>query len=203
MTDKIVDKNNLMDKNDFEKIRHTLETMEASREEVIKESRDVIRLSKQLIYALHRDDLKKAGELAGNIKKKFDEVKEKALKSHELLYSGSLKAAAQEYVEAVAYYIYITQGRLATHKELDVDATHYLLGLADLTGELSRKAVNDSIKEKFENVSRIKELVSGIYAEFLKIDIRESELRRKYDSIKYNLKAIEDLVLELKLKNKL
>ncbi len=193
----------MIDRNDFEEIRSWLERMESSREDIIRESRDIIILSKQLIYALHRDDIKRADELAVSIKKKFGGVKEKALKIQGMLYSGAFKSAAQEYVEAVAYYVYITQGRLATHKELDVEPAHYLLGLADLTGELSRKAVNDSIKDKFESVSRIKDVVSEIYAEFLKMDIRESELRRKYDSIKYNLKAIEDLALELKLKNKL
>jgi len=77
------------------------------------------------------------------------------------------------------------------------------MGLCDLTGELVRKAVNDVIKKNFKQAMEIKDLVDEIYGEFLKFNLRNSELRRKSDQIKWNLKKLEDVVFELKLKGKI
>ena len=72
-------------------------------------------------------------------------------------------------------------------------------GLADLTGELGRKAVHDAIKKDFNSVLKIRLLVEEIYGEFLKFDLRNGELRKKSDAIKWNLNKLEDLVLSLNL----
>ena len=47
---------------------------------------------------------------------------------------------------------------------------------------------SDSIDENSAKNLGIKEFVSNIYTEFLKFDFRNSELRKKSDSIKWNLK---------------
>ena len=62
------------------------------------------------------------------------------------------------------------------------------MGLCDLTGELGRKAVNEVIKKNFKQAEQIRELVDEIYGEFLKLNLRNSELRKKSDQIKWNLK---------------
>jgi predicted translin family RNA/ssDNA-binding protein len=55
-----------------------------------------------------------------------------------LQYEGGYKVAMQEYAEAALYYNFIKSGELV---DLDVLADHFILGLADLPGELVRKAV--------------------------------------------------------------
>jgi len=75
--------------------------------------------------------------------------------------------------------------------------------LIDLTGELGRKAVQLAGKGSFKKVVAIRDTVSEIYGVLLKFDFRDSDMRRKFDSVKYDLKKLEDLVLELKLKGKL
>ena len=77
------------------------------------------------------------------------------------------------------------------------------MGLCDLTGELTRKAVNSAINGDYKGVKKIKELVENIYGQFIQLDIRDNELRRKFDSIKWDLKKLEDLVCELILIYKL
>ena len=86
---------------------------------------------------------------------------------------------------------------------MDLETIYYILGLCDLTGELVRKAVYLAGKGKVKDVIRIKELVDTLYGELLSFDFRENEIRRKFDSMKYDLKKLEDLVLELKLKGKM
>ena len=50
---------------------------------------------------------------------------------------------------------------------------------------------------------RIREFVTEIYEELLLFDFRNIPVRKKFDSIKYGLEKLEDLVLELKLKKKI
>jgi len=75
--------------------------------------------------------------------------------------------------------------------------------LCDLTGELVRRAINKAINEQYSESVEIRDVVAMIYENLMQFDFRNGELRRKFDSIKYDLKKLEDLVLELKLKDKI
>ena len=106
---------------------------------------------------------------------------------------------SQEYVEAILYFNFVKTGKLV---ELKVSPEHYILGLADLPGELVRKAVFLAGKGETDKVIKIKDEVDNVYGELLKFDFRDNEIRRKVDSIKYDLRKLEDLVLDLKLKKR-
>ena len=179
---------------DFNEIRRHLQEFDSRREETISTSREIIKLSKQIIYSIHRDDIKITESLIKEIKVKLSKLDKKH-------YDTNIDCVAfQEYVEALCYYEFVKTGKIPSHKELKVDVDHYLLGLCDLTGELVRKAVNGIIKKKYKEALKIKELVEEIYGEFLKLDFRNNELRVKADSIKYNLKKLEDIAYDLKVK---
>lgn len=188
----------MLDKKDFENIRKILEDFEVKREETIQNSRETITLSKQIIYSIHRNELKNAEELIKKIKAKI-----KTLDSKKSYDTGISSIAFQEYVEAISFYEIIKNKNLPTLKELNVNVEEYLSGLADLTGELGRKAVHDAIKKDFKSVLLIKEIVEDIYGEFLKFDLRNGELRKKSDAIKWNLNKLEDLVLSLHLNSRM
>jgi len=178
----------------FDEIRKHIKDFDNKRESTIAISRNVIRISKQIIYSIHRDDLKTAESLIKEIKNELAKLDKKH-------YDTNIDCVAfQEYVEALTYYEFVKTGKIPSFKDLKVDVEHYLLGLCDLTGELVRKAVNDIIRKKYGNALKIKELVEEIYGEFLKLDLRNNELRVKSDSIKYNLKKLEDIVYDLKIK---
>ncbi|MBS3108659.1 hypothetical protein J4409_02200 [Candidatus Woesearchaeota archaeon] len=184
----------MLNKQEFKKIKKELAKFETEREAEIQKSREIIRFSKLIIYALHRNSIKEAADYVKKIKNKV-----KALSKNN--YDMSLSSVAkQEYVEALCYYHFIKDRKIPTKKELNIDTETYLLGICDLTGELVRKAVDDAIKRNFGNTIAIKELVSEIYRAFLDFDLRNGDLRKKADSIKYNLKKLEDLVYEIKTK---
>lgn len=184
-------------------MRKEIADFDSQREDLIKESRDLIKLSKQIIYSVHRDDISSAEKLIKDINKKLDETNKITSKNPRLSEVGAYKVAVGEYVEAILYFEFVKNKKMPSHKELNVDTVHYLLGLCDLTGELVRKAVFLAGKDKGKEVLVIKDLVDKIYGELLKFEARESELRKKVDSVKYDLKKLEDLVLDLKLKGKL
>ena len=175
-----------------------MHNLEVKREEVIQTSREVINLSKQIIYAAQRNDLKEADSA---IKKIKDGIKK--LRKVNVIIDININAVAfQEYVEAIAFYEFVKNKNLPTRASLGVSGEEYLSGLCDLTGELVRKAIYEVIHKRFNEAEKIKELVDDIYGEFLKLNLRNSELRKKSDSIKWNLKKLEEVMYDISIKQK-
>jgi len=193
----------MLNKQALKEMKNDFNSFDNNRELTIKKSRDILKLSKQIIYAIHRDNLKEAETLVKKIETEKKKAEMVVSKKSKLESVGAYKVAIQEYVEALLYYSFIKNKSIPTHKTLKVTTESYLAGLIDLTGELGRKAVHLAGKGKFKKVEKIRDSVSEIYGELLQFDFRDSDMRRKFDSVKYDLKKLEDLVLELKLKGKL
>ena len=192
----------MLDKKDLESIKSKIEKFEKQRDSVIRMSRDVVKLSKKVIYALHRKDMKSAASSVGQMNKEFRKLAVIA-KHPKIISSGSYKVAVQEYVEAVCFYELMKNNRIPPNSKLKLDPEFYLMGLIDLTGELVRKAINSAIKEDYKTSVKLKELVSQLYDELMLFDFAGGELRKKFDSVKYDLKKLDDLVLNLKLNSKI
>ncbi|MBN1544965.1 hypothetical protein JW898_05910 [Candidatus Woesearchaeota archaeon] len=192
----------MLDKKDLEIIRKGIDAFEKDRDTVIRTSRDVIQLSKKTIYALHRNDIKSAGKAAAEMGASFRKLS-LAAKHPKLVTSGSYKVAVQEFVEALSFYELMKNNRIPPNSKLKLDPEFYLMGLIDLTGELVRKAINSAIKGDYKTSVKLKDLVSELYDELMLFDFAGGELRKKFDSIKYDLKKLDDLVLSLKLSKKI
>ena len=171
---------------------------DVKREAVIQLSREIITLSKQIIYAAQRNDLKEAASAVNKIKKDVNKLKKINIQTDTNINS----VAFQEYVEAIAFYEFVKNKKIPAKASLGVSAENYLSGLCDLTGELVRKAIYDVIHKKFDEAERIKELVHDIYGEFLKLHLRNGELRKKSDSIKWNLKKLEEVMYDVSMKGR-
>ena len=188
----------MIDKSEFGKIRHEMHNLDLKREAIIQTSREIITISKQIIYAAQRNDLKEAESAIKSIKGKI-----KKLRKVNIATDTNIDAVAfQEYVEAIAFYEFVKNGKIPTRTSLGVSPEDYLSGLCDLTGELVRKAIYDVIHKKFDEASKIKELVHDIYGEFLKLHLRNGELRKKSDSIKWNLKKLEEVMYDISMKGR-
>ncbi len=187
----------MIDRKCFEKIRLSLESYDKQREALIKKARVVLKLSKRLIYSLHRNNKKEAVKLKNQLEKEKSKLDRIAFSKKGLLYEGSYSEAAQEYVEAVSYYNFINKCKIPSISSLRVNEEDYLLGICDLTGELARRAVMIANKD-VKRVEKIKDLVEDIFGEFLKLDLRNGNLRKKSDAIKWNLKKIEEVLYDSK-----
>jgi len=190
----------MIDKKEFEKLIKEISSYDAQREILIKNSREVLKLSKQLIYTLHRNNTLEAESIAKQLQKKKAEL-DKITSGHKGMdFEGSYSEALQEFVEAICYYEYIKNRKIPSKNELKVNAEDYLGGISDLTGELTRKAVIMAISKDFDGVSYIKKTVEEIHDLFLKMDLRNGGLRKKADNIKWNLKKLEDVMYDISLK---
>ncbi|MCK4669598.1 MAG: hypothetical protein KAT43_00220 [Nanoarchaeota archaeon] len=183
----------------FQEIKKAMEKYDEKRESLIKRSRDVIKYSKEIIYAVHRKDMKSAEQSIKKIKKAVSEVS-KEVKKDPKLDIGAYKVAVQEYVEAICYYEFVKRKKLPTHKELGVTPEYYLQGICDLTGELVRKAINNAIKGDTKPAFEIKDFVEELYNELMLFDFRGGELRKKFDSIKYDLGKLSQLAFDITVK---
>ncbi len=193
----------MIDKKAFRGMRKEMELFDTYREQLIKNSRDVLKLSKAGIYSMHRNDFRKAYsqlKKARGIIKKLDSL---IKKERNLVTVGAYAEGLEEYVEAACYYAFIKNKKLPTRKQLGVTVEIYLSGIGDLVGELVRRAINSSIKGEYRLAVQIKNFVATIYAEMMMFDFRNTPTRRKFDGIKYGLERLENLILDLKLKDKI
>ncbi len=192
----------MLNTKEFQEMKKDILDFDTHRELLIKKSRDVLKLSKQIIYAVHRSDMKAAEKLVKTIQKELTNLNQYIKKKPKMYHEGSYRVAIQEYVEALLFYGYVQENKIYTKKELGVDTDYYLLGLTDISGELVRKAILDATQNKPETAQKSKELLSQIYAWLLQFDIRGGDLRRKFDAIKYDLRKLEDLNFQLSMKGR-
>jgi Predicted RNA-binding protein of the translin family len=89
----------------------------------------------------------------------------------------------QEYVEALSLYLFVKEGRLPNKEELGVDVYTYLMGVADVAGELGRSATEELLRKNVEAARRLKEAVERLYLDLLALEPRDFELRKKVDYV--------------------
>jgi len=191
---------NPIDTQAFVGMRKELRVFDQRREDIIKQSRDVLKNSKRAIFALHRKDKKEAASLLAQAEKVLKALRAIIKKDSHLASVGAFGEGLQEYVEAKAYQAIVHQKPIPTAKQLEVDTDNYLMGLCDVSGELVRRAINAAIEGDDATATSCKEVVATLYAELLQFDFRNSPLRRKFDSVKYDLQKLEDVMFQLKLK---
>ncbi|KAL8791535.1 MAG: hypothetical protein Q9195_005863 [Heterodermia aff. obscurata] len=88
----------------------------------------------------------------------------------------------------------------------DRDAFHltieeYLHAMISLIEELARLAVNSVTLGDYHRPLEISRFVKDLHAGFQILNLKNDSLRRRSDSIKYNVKKVEDVVYDLSLRN--
>jgi predicted translin family RNA/ssDNA-binding protein len=190
----------MVDAGDFGRMKKELELFDSQREGIIKRSRDILADSKHAIYCVHRDDMKKAHELLGRAKGEIGQLRKIISRFSEMESIGAFSSAVQEHVEALAFHSFVSAGRLPTKKETGASTEDYLMGICDFTGELARRAVLLASKKDYGGIEKIKDMVDEINGQLLQFNFRNGELRKKYDSVKWNLKKIEDVFYDISIR---
>ncbi|VVB81194.1 Translin family protein [uncultured archaeon] len=193
-------KDSMINKKAFQEMREQMEKFDSLREQLIIQSRTVLKSSKQAIYAAHRGDMKEADKLLEEAKSTIKKNDVLVKKDVHLANVGAYSEGLEEYTEASCYVHYLKTGQIPTPKELGVDADTYLPALSDVIGELVRKAINSAIQGDYDKALAIKFIAGELYEELMLFDWRNSPARKKFDAIKYGLEKLEDLALKIKFK---
>ena len=184
----------------MERIRKELARKDEFRQEIQTSTRRVNRLSKQAIFQIHRANLEKAEKTLREAKDILDRIRSIAKDYPDLLYMGSVDSAFQEYAEANILLGLVKESRFVRFEELEVPMTSYVLGLADVIGELRRRALESLRKGEMEKAEGCLELMETIYEEIInleEIQILVSGLRRKCDTSRRIIEATRaDITIE-------
>lgn len=154
------------------------------REEIQIDMRKATRLSKQAILFTHQnrfDDAKKSLEEAHDLLNKFKKI---SRKHPDLAYTSLVDAAFQEYAEARTLLGLVEKDQFVTPKEIDIPIISYVLGVADVIGELRRKALDSLRGGDVGTSEKCLQTMEHIYTELIAMDdayILIPGLRRKCD----------------------
>ncbi|CAH0577824.1 unnamed protein product [Chrysodeixis includens] len=197
-------------------------------ERLVKMSRDVTIESKRIIFLLH-SPVKKEGyeKCIEDAKNRLDKLVEGPLKTIGLeleespayLHHRAVTAGLQEYIEARTLYSITSLGTIISYedaqKELEYSVTEkeetrtvvtllphtdYMLGIADLTGELMRKAIHSIGEGNVDDVYKACQVVRDLYTGFLGLS-QCRLLSRKLPTTRSNVHKTEMAVYGLKLRD--
>ncbi len=147
-------------------IEEELDDKDSVREIAIKSSREIIRKASRIIIMIHHR--KDCREDIRSMKEEVWHLKSLLIKDHpDLYYAGFVQSALQEYTEAMFFKAIIYGEEIPTHKDLNVNPTAYLMGLADVVGELRREVLEFLRKEKFGEAERFLDFMEEIYETLL------------------------------------
>ncbi len=150
--------------NKVKKIDDQLDDKDTVRELALKSSRAIRRLSRKMIKEIHQN---------GNPQESFNEAIQELSKLKsiiegypELFHSGFLRNGFQELAEAHILWALTSDRELMGAKGLDITPSAYLLGLADVIGELRRQCLEkltegdvQGAEELLDAMSRIKDML--------------------------------------------
>ena len=188
----------MINKKFIQKLKEDYDKAESERRQIIKLSDTVLHNSKRTIFSLHRGDLEKAKMELVKIEKTLQKL-EKDFGHKRISKEGSYRAGAEEYVEAKMFYFVATGEKVDKIKGINLSTGSYLGGLCDLTGELVRQAINQAAAGNFDEIDRMKKIINEIMIELVEFDMT-GYLRTKYDQAKNNLRKIEQIEYEVKIR---
>lgn len=189
----------MINKGFFKKLKKEYDENTGQRRQIISRSNDVLYNSKRVIFGLHRGSIDAAKQSLDEIEENLKGL-EKKFGFQRLVEEGAYKAAVEEYVEAKMFYLLLTGKKIDQIKGIKLDTETYLGGISDVTGELVRLAVNRVADGKKEEVAKIKKLINDIMSEMVEFDFT-GYMRTKYDQARGNLKKIEQIDYEVKLRS--
>jgi translin len=189
----------MLDSKDMQDMEQYIKKEDAAREELISRARVVLKNSKSAIYSIHRKEYATANKYIKESAKILKDLKNIVTIYPHLKYH--IDNSYEEYAEAAMFHGFVVDNKIPSSKSLDLGPFNYLAGLSDLTGELARKAVIEATAKNKKEVQRIRDVIDEIFGIFIRFDLRNGDLRKKSDAIKWNLNKVEELLYDLNRKS--
>jgi hypothetical protein len=81
-----------------------------------------------------------------------------------------------------------------------LDLETYLMGILQLVNELSRFAINSVTLGDYSRVLSLQRFVADLASGFRLLNLKNDGLRKRFDSLKYDVKKIEEIVYDLSIR---
>lgn len=199
------------------------------RERLVKASRDITSASKKAIFQLHRAEPGKAGGTLKSAAQMLERIRERISSRVAAELQGGCESrfrryyspGIQEYVEAREMLEYLREGRLMgverMQAELDeacekeghglkvrLEEGDYVLGVADVTGELMRQAVGKGGKGDVEGLMEVWMFLQGVWNEMVGFEGFREILGKDYEGkmkiMKTSLEKVERTCFDLAIR---
>jgi translin len=183
-------------KETMEKIRAYLDEADSVREEALRITREIVRLSGDAVKAAHRGDFKTAEDRLGKAGELVRKLKGKLENYPMLYYSGYVQTANQEFAEASLLLAYIEGRELPDPWELGIPEADYILGFGDFIGELRRRFLLLLLDGKVEEAEKVYHFMEELYGELMAFEYPKGlvNVRTKQDQARHILeRTLEDL----------
>ena len=175
------------------------------RDTLLKLSRKIIKYAGQCIESFHRSNIEDAKSKLEEATKTLSQINSFLEKDSTAYSIGIVGVAMQEYVEAKLLLDVIEGKELSSVKSLDVTDQAYLLGIADLIGELRRYVLEKLVEGDVDKAKYFYNLMKELYGTFLQIDYGKNlipDLRRKKDTARVLVeRTLSDLFVAQQSKN--
>ncbi|XP_075219455.1 translin [Lycorma delicatula] len=156
----------------------------------------------------------KSRALLENVRQGYDKLKVNVPKNEYYHYNDHWRYVTQQLSFLVALVVYLESERLVTREEFadiigvksvreegfHVDLEDYLTGLLHLASELARLAVNSVTNGDYSRPIRISQFVAELNSGFRLLNLKNDMLRKRFDSLKYDVKKIEEVVYDLSIR---
>ncbi|XP_043581803.1 translin-associated protein X [Bombus pyrosoma] len=196
-------------------------------ERIVKFGRDITIESKRIIFLLHTIDKSNQESVLNEANERLQKVAKTLFKSiaYELenqdpyLYLKAYRNGLEEYVEAVTFYHYLKCDNMKSWLEIEKTLTYrnknnkldniqvfvspyeYMLGIADLTGELMRLCINNLATGDTASCYQTCNFVRDMYTQFLGCTNTSNRLlNRKLCTLEQNLHKIESVCYTIKVR---
>jgi predicted translin family RNA/ssDNA-binding protein len=157
--------------------------------------------------------LKKAKSHIGKLKELYGQLAEviKGTPGQYYRYHDHWRNQTNTVVFLIVYLNWLETGNLLSYAETQdtlglnpdefgLDIEDYLIGLCNVSSELPRYVVNQVTIGDYDCPKRVSKFLSDLYAAFRILNLRNDFLRKRFDGMKYDLKKVEEVLYDVKIR---
>ncbi|XP_010684091.1 uncharacterized protein LOC104898685 isoform X2 [Beta vulgaris subsp. vulgaris] len=126
-------------------------------------------------------------------------------------YHNDWKNETQTAVSLLAFMHWLETGNLLMHLEAQeklglntpdfgLDVEDYLVGICFMSNELPRYVVNRVTYGDYDSPKKVLNFLTDLHAAFRMLNLRNDFLRKKFDGMKYDLKRVEEVYYDVKIR---
>eukprot|EP00512_Aurantiochytrium_limacinum_P000833 CAMPEP_0171485912 /NCGR_PEP_ID=MMETSP0958-20121227/802_1 /TAXON_ID=87120 /ORGANISM="Aurantiochytrium limacinum, Strain ATCCMYA-1381" /LENGTH=480 /DNA_ID=CAMNT_0012018741 /DNA_START=108 /DNA_END=1550 /DNA_ORIENTATION=- len=113
---------------------------------------------------------------------------------------GHVNSCLSAYVAMECLSKFLTTGRLVERRAFpELTSSEYLMGTLRFADELTTYATGRAMERDMASVSVCNHMIQAMNAGFLQFNLRNGPLRRRFDTLKYRVRKVEDILYELSL----
>lgn len=163
--------------------------------------------------SLSQEILKKAKGHIGKLKELYGQLAEviKGTPGQYYRYHDHWRNQTNTVVFLIVYLHWLETGNLLSYAETQdrlglnpdefgLDIEDYLIGLCNMSSELPRYVVNQVTIGDYDCPKRVSKFLSDLYAAFRILNLRNDFLRKRFDGMKYDLKKVEEVLYDVKIR---